>query len=161
MNTLHRPRHDVPHWVNRDSAVYHIRISIERSANFSLVNPPVARTILQSVDVYTETGKWWAETFLLMPDHLHALISFDPARNFSVVVGAWKKWHRTRNNIPWQENFFDHRIRSDESLRGKAEYIRNNPVRAGLVENQSDWPWWTSSHEELRFPREKYETDEE
>ena len=43
--------------------------------------------------------------------------------------------------IVWQENFFDHRLRTDETLGGKADYILQNPVRAGLAKNIEDWPY--------------------
>ena len=37
--------------------------------------------------------------------------------------------------------FFDHVLRSDESYSEKWNYVRNNPVRAGLVQNADDWPY--------------------
>ena len=41
----------------------------------------------------------------------------------------------------WQEESFDHVLRSDESLKEKCEYIRQNPVRKGLVMHPKDYPW--------------------
>jgi len=41
----------------------------------------------------------------------------------------------------WQEESFDHVLRSQESLEGKVEYIRQNPVRRGLAQNPKDYPW--------------------
>jgi putative transposase len=43
--------------------------------------------------------------------------------------------------VRWQRNFFDHRLRHDESETEKFEYIRQNPVRAGLIEMEDDWPF--------------------
>jgi REP element-mobilizing transposase RayT len=40
----------------------------------------------------------------------------------------------------WQEEFFDHVLRSNESYSQKWDYVRENPVRAGLVEKAEDWP---------------------
>ena len=78
---------------------------------------------------------------LLMPDHLHALLSFNPEREMSKVVGAWKHYHARQNDIVWQQGYFDHRLRSDESLDEKARYIRSNPLAGGLCEKAQDWPW--------------------
>ena len=39
----------------------------------------------------------------------------------------------------WQEEFFDHLLRSGESYESKWEYVRDNPVRAGLVKCASEW----------------------
>jgi hypothetical protein len=41
----------------------------------------------------------------------------------------------------WEEESFDHVLRSDESLEDKREYIRQNPVRAGLVKTLEDYRW--------------------
>jgi putative transposase len=41
----------------------------------------------------------------------------------------------------WQEGFFDHLIRHGESYAEKWEYVRLNPVRAGLVQDPEEWPW--------------------
>jgi putative transposase len=43
--------------------------------------------------------------------------------------------------IEWQRDFFEHRLRSDESWREKANYILANPVRKGLVTEVSRWPY--------------------
>jgi len=41
----------------------------------------------------------------------------------------------------WQEGFFDHVLRSSESYSQKWDYVRQNPVRAKLIEKSEDWPW--------------------
>ena len=41
----------------------------------------------------------------------------------------------------WQPGFFDHLLRNDESYAQKWEYVRENPVRAGLVAEWHEWPY--------------------
>jgi len=41
----------------------------------------------------------------------------------------------------WQEEAFDHVLRGDESFAEKLEYIRQNPVRRGLVMRPEDYGW--------------------
>ena len=41
----------------------------------------------------------------------------------------------------WQPGFFDHLLRNDESYAQKWNYVRENPVRAGLVQTPDDWPY--------------------
>jgi REP-associated tyrosine transposase len=41
----------------------------------------------------------------------------------------------------WQPGFFDHILRSGESYAEKWNYVRENPVRAGVVKNADDWPY--------------------
>jgi putative transposase len=41
----------------------------------------------------------------------------------------------------WRQGFFDHLIRHGESYAEKWEYVRQNPVRAGLAKDPDEWPW--------------------
>jgi len=56
-------------------------------------------------------------------------------------------WFATSNaplkiaRIHWQRDFFDHRLRHDESEAEKFEYIRRNPLRAGLSRAEDEWPY--------------------
>ena len=76
-----------------------------------------------------------------MPDHVHALISFPLEQGMSKTVTGWKKFTAGNFKIEWQRDFFDHRLRNNESFEEKAIYIRKNPVRARLVEKPEDWPY--------------------
>jgi putative transposase len=78
---------------------------------------------------------------LFMPDHVHALAIPYPDKSIGRVVGNWKQYTAKTQGIVWQKNFFDHRIRSDESWCEKAAYIRNNPVRKGYVKHASEWKY--------------------
>ena len=60
----------------------------------------------------------------------------------------WKQWTSKRMARElklaggiWQEEFFDHVLRSSESYSQKWNYVRENPVRAGLVKKSDDWPF--------------------
>ena len=49
----------------------------------------------------------------------------------------------SENGAPphWQKTFFDHLLQSSESYSEKWNYVRENPVRAGLVASTEDWPY--------------------
>ena len=88
----------------------------------------------------------WLGDYVLMPDHLHLFVAVDDTR---ITLSEWMKSLKNalsqtlRNNgIPsphWQKGFFDHVLRGGESYSGKWEYVRQNPVRAGLVEEANAW----------------------
>jgi REP-associated tyrosine transposase len=83
--------------------------------------------------------------FMLMPDHIHAVLSFERDQSMSRVIGDWKRYQTVQHRIDWQEGYFDHRLRDDErgeQFAAKINYIRNNPVAAGLCARAEDWPWW-------------------
>jgi len=68
-----------------------------------------------------------------MPDHLHLLVGIPGDANLSNLVRDFKRITSKIARIQWQRNFFDHRLRHDESEAEKYEYICQNPVRAGLI----------------------------
>ncbi len=86
------------------------------------------------------------QIYCLMPTHLHMLIR-PGLRSLVDFIGEFKKKtadlaRETRGITKlWQRSFFDHRLRSDESAAEQYDYLRANPVRAGLVTNPNDWPW--------------------
>ena len=131
--------HSVPAWVP-DGACFHIRIRAEWNSP-SLIAPEVADPLLDSVRRYHKLGKWYCRLFLLMPDHSHGLFSFPRHLRMGEVIGGWKSFHAKRLGIPWQEGFFDHRLRNDHALEEKAAYIRNNPVVKELCATADEWPW--------------------
>lgn len=137
---LRRLSHVVPSWV-KDGAVYHIRIRIDSGWDGSLADGAMGMKLLESVAFYQANQIWNCRLIVLMPDHLHALISFNPEREMSKVIGAWKHYHAAQLGVCWQQGYFDHRIRSNERLEETAHYIRENPVAKGLCEKAELWPW--------------------
>jgi hypothetical protein len=100
----------------------------------TLCLPAVAPQLLAAARAYQAREIWYARLFLLMPDHWHALLAFPPERTMRTVVTQWKSYTAktlAADGVRWQRDFFDHRLRCDESLDAKASYIRANPVRAG------------------------------
>ncbi len=86
-----------------------------------------------------------------MPDHIHFFCAPGGERaptTLSVFVAGLKMWSArailaaTGRAAPlWQREFFDRLLRSEESYDGKWAYVRENPVRAGLVTRAEDWPF--------------------
>jgi len=76
-----------------------------------------------------------------MPEHLHVLIAIDIDTLLSNLIRDFKRITAREANIRWQRNFFDHRLRHDESEDEKAEYIRQNPIRGGLISADQRWPY--------------------
>ena len=104
----------------------------------------------KSLDLYG----WAIGSYVLMPDHVHFFcVDANGTTSLSRMVGAWKQWSAKqlctllRAGAPfWQREFFDHLIRSGESYSEKWEYVRQNPVRAGLVECADEWAYTGHIH---------------
>lgn len=84
----------------------------------------------------------------VMPDHLHMLIRAPDVVEFVRLVKGRAtpraRRYEERRRL-WQRSFFDHALRRDESVSIVAQYIFENPVRAGLVEAPPDYVWSGSS----------------
>jgi putative transposase len=81
--------------------------------------------------------------YVIMPDHVHLFVRGGDGFILSRWIGGLKRSLAAGLGVQrlWQAGFFDHLIRSDESYGNKWNYVRNNPVRAGLVAKADDWPY--------------------
>jgi putative transposase len=84
--------------------------------------------------------------YVLMPDQVHLFVAFPmTGLTLSEWIGALKTvlgkaLLRLGMQKPhWHEGFFDHVLRSAESYAQKWDYVRMNPVRAGLCDKPEQW----------------------
>ena len=100
-----------------------------------------ARLMLATINHYAGKGHT-LHAFVIMPDHLHLLITpFESVEKsvqlikggFSFRAGKELDW---KDEI-WQQGFTDHRIRDEEDWKRHLEYIRINPIEARLAEDST------------------------
>lgn len=132
--------HDIPNWVP-DDAIFFITVNCLIRGKHQLNNAPIADLLFESVQHRQQAGIWYVHLMILMPDHIHALMSFPRETSMRSVLFKWKEFAAKKSGIRWQRDFFDHRLRRDESYEEKAHYIRMNPVRKQLVTSPEDWPY--------------------
>ncbi len=92
---------------------------------------------------------WAIGRYVIMPNHVHFFCRAElAAKPLQVFMQRWKEWTSKRmtrelsiSGTVWQEEFFDHVLRSGESYSQKWDYVKENPVRAGLVHSSDEWPW--------------------
>jgi putative transposase len=132
--------HTLPQGID-SNVLFFVTINAHQRGVDQFCNQAASAAIFDAARYYHDTQRWHCEILLLMPDHLHLLVSTPWDVELAQIIGSWKQWLSRRHQIQWQENFFDHRLRRDESGEQKWHYIHDNPVRAGLVEKPEDWPW--------------------
>ncbi len=127
-------------WARDPYARYYLTICVEGRrpvlANKKMDDRMVA-FLLDSPKRY----QWWPIWYVLMPDHLHLIVH---EGHNAIELGLWVKALKRltgQREFKWEEGFFDHVLRSNESETKKCEYIYQNPVRAGLVDRPEDWPY--------------------
>jgi putative transposase len=102
--------------------------------------------------------------YVVMPEHVHLLISEPPGVTPSKVLKVLKQrvsrdLRRMRCRVPagqlrlsfmkdgggpprfWQPRFYDFNVYSAKKRREKLDYMHANPVKRGLVGNPSAWIW--------------------
>lgn len=102
------------------------------------------------VQVWRDANAWLVGRYVLMPDHLHL---FCAPNNLSISLNAWVAyWKRQFSCLHlsgvggWQRDCWDTRLRRSKSYSEKWEYVRQNPVRAGLCANPDEWPYQGELH---------------
>jgi putative transposase len=84
-----------------------------------------------------------------MPDHWHGLVELGEDLSLASTmqrikgISARSVGLQQQHTGPlWAKGFHDHALRHEESIRQVARYIVCNPLRAGLVTNLMDYPYW-------------------
>ncbi|MBI3404795.1 MAG: transposase [Acidobacteria bacterium] len=117
-----------------------------------LKNPHVASAVTESLHHYAEQLQLFSlDAFVVMANHVHVLIL--PRVPLAQVTKRLKGYTaRKANRILgrvgetfWQDESFDHWIRSKPEYLRVKNYIEQNPVTAGLVSKPEDWPWSSAS----------------
>jgi putative transposase len=125
----------------RFGATFFITICCHQRGINQLCRNDVAQSIFETAQRYHIAQRWYLKIILLMPDHAHLLIGIPGSAVLSNLMRDFKRITTRITKIHWQRNFFDHRLRHDESEAEKAIYIRRNPMRAGLITLNGHWPY--------------------
>jgi putative transposase len=113
-----------------------------------LANSKVHEALLKA---WRTADQWKIGAYVIMPDHVHFFCS--PMHEGCVIepwITFWKREFRRELGAGaphFQSDSFHHRLRDEESYAEKWEYVRANPVRAGLVKKPEDWPYQGIIHE--------------
>ncbi len=119
-----------------------------------------------AAELETHTGT--CVGYVLMPDHVHAIVWFPATNRLSAFMKQWKQ--RSSAEIKkllrtfltqyaetidaadpiWQRKYYSFNLYSAEKTRQKLTYMHANPVRAGLAKRANDWPWSSARYYEFQ-----------
>jgi REP element-mobilizing transposase RayT len=151
IDQFERTRRDLPH-LEDVGATYFVCCSLLRPPPLDLTTPALAQEVVDALR-YHDGARYYLYDYTVMPDHLHAILQpfTDEGRSerISSVMYSLKSWIAKRINRKvnrrgqlWQTESYDHIIRNREDYEEKASYIYLNPVKAELVLDPLQWPWW-------------------
>ena len=93
--------------------------------------------------------------WIIMPNHVHALIETLPGFPLDGVIHSWKSFSAKRANrllrrtgVFWMGDYFDRYVRDEKHLSAVIQYMEENPVKAGLVRFAREWRWLGSCLQE-------------
>ncbi|MGQ9463899.1 MAG: REP-associated tyrosine transposase [Candidatus Fervidibacter sp.] len=108
----------------------------------------VAVAVMESLFRWQDLCRFPLLAFVIMLNHVHVLGILTTSEPLGKVFGRWKNWSaREANRVLqregkfWQSAFYDHAVRNDEDLFSIAAYIEANPIRAGLVDDPTQFPY--------------------
>lgn len=108
---------------------------------------------------FRESKKYYRysiDAIVVLPDHLHMIITPKQANDYPKIIRAIKynfsikithefeqstARHTKGMNPIWQKRYYEHTIRNEKDYVRCVEYMKNNPIKHGLVENEKDWKY--------------------
>jgi REP element-mobilizing transposase RayT len=141
-------RRKLPHYQQADRPLFVTFRKLDREP-FS----PEGRSLVLQHCLHDRGTKYQLHAVVVMPEHVHLLLTpmrdsqgwpFGLAMILKLIKGtsarSVNKFLESSGPV-WQEESFDHVIRGAASFEEKLGYIRQNPVRRGLVARPEDYPW--------------------
>jgi len=103
------------------------------------------------VDVMLSNAKakrFRVHDFVVMPDHLHLLLTIDGdmtiEKAVQLIKGGFSYRLKKESGYAgevWQRGFSEVRVENRESFLQHREYLAQNPVKAGLVSSPDEYPY--------------------
>ena len=146
-----RKRRLLPRWES-PGRIYHVRSSVLTTREERLTDSAIA-VILADVLGYDNGRRYELHCYVLMPDHIHALLRPLPRGDgfvpLSEIMQALKgvSAHRVnrlygQSGAYWLDDGYTRIMRNAREYRATWRYLRDNPARAGYVGWGEEWPWW-------------------
>ena len=108
----------------------------------------VAELMIATIFRYRDSGEFQVHEYVIMPDHIHLLLSLDDERLLSramqLIKGGFSHAVREKGislRRIWQQSYYDRRVRDFNEFAELAKYVRENPVRRGLVDDAAKYPY--------------------
>jgi REP element-mobilizing transposase RayT len=137
-------RHRLPH-VRVDGAIYFVtwRVRIGQSELSEDERDCAAATIR-----HFDRDRYLLHAYVIMNDHVHVLVEPCPGFRLERIVQSWKSYttnlmRRTgwRQNVVWQDEYFDRVVRNDAEYEQKRDYILHNPYQRWPNISSYRWCW--------------------
>ncbi|MFO1514995.1 MAG: hypothetical protein U1F83_19165 [Verrucomicrobiota bacterium] len=128
--------------------IFFVTVNAKHAVSW-MANEAVQKSLME---IWSEEATaWLVGYYLIMPDHLHF---FCAPHDLHVGIDQWVEfWKRqfSRRHLDqtwaWQRKSFHHRMRNSIEYEEKLAYVRENPLRKGLVSKPEDWIYQGRIHD--------------
>ena len=127
-------------------STWHVTIGVADRASRPFTDTALAESCLSAMAGRCAAKDAVLHLGCLMPDHAHLIIEIGTV-GLTQLVGEVKShttrlwWSQGGTGPLWQRSFYDHGIRGSRDFEATVAYVLDNPVRAGLVEDWSAYPY--------------------
>ena len=99
--------------------------------------------LVEAIDEARSREKFDLWAYVIMPEHVHLLLSEPPTHPLSTVLGSLKR--SVSKQLPetlfWLPRYHDFNVFSPARRIEKLRYLHRNPVTRGLVSTPAEYPW--------------------
>ena len=117
-----------------------------------LKNDNVAKIVHDAIFFY-HGKKYNVISWCIMPNHVHVLIEVMKNISLSSILHSWRSFSSNeinkllnRSGRLWMPEYFDRFIRDNDHFNNVVDYIHNNPVKAGLVDDPTKYKWSSAGY---------------
>ena len=117
-----------------------------------LKNDNIAQIVHDAIFFYNNK-KYNVISWCIMPNHVHVLIELIENVSLSNILHSWRSFSSNeinkilnRTGRLWMPEYFDRFIRDNEHFNNVVNYIHNNPVKAGLVNDPTKYKWSSAGY---------------
>ncbi len=150
-------KHHPKPWSPEIENDYHKRFSaridqyLDQGLGSCLLAKPLNAAAVADALRYFDQTRYLLHSWVIMPNHVHILLSLGESIDLGETVASWKRFTATKINRRdycsgpfWQKDYFDRMIRDWKHFVNVARYIRRNPIKAKLPFNSFSMyeaPW--------------------
>jgi REP element-mobilizing transposase RayT len=127
-----------------------------------LHSPDLAEIIWSEIHALESSGDWILRCAVIMPDHIHLLITLGARLTLSQTVQRLKS--KTVQalldyGLRWASGYYDHRLRPEDGELAVFLYIYLNPYRGELIASDQTWPQYRCRPEDWAWLHTQLDAD--
>jgi putative transposase len=140
-----------------DGYSYYLTVVTHRRNPILIKNIALLR---ESFAVSKKKYDYRIDAITILPDHFHMIITPKYAKEYPYIIRTIKQYftkycpkiqyedieqsmsrHKEGYKAVWQKRYYEHTIRNERDYKATLEYIYNNPIKHGYVEDIDAWKY--------------------